>query len=105
VADIEAAVAAYFGVTPSSLHSSRKSRKISLARHFSMYLTRKHTNMSSSEVGRHMGNKNHATVLVACKKIDGLVKDNAEINWQGSHGNKVVKARTVLGHLEDGIAR
>ena len=105
VADIEAAVAAYFGVTPTSLHSSRKSRKISLARHFSMYLTRKHTNMSSSEVGRHMGNKNHATVLVACKKIDGLVKDNAEINWQGSHGNKVVKARTVLAHLEDGIAR
>jgi chromosomal replication initiator protein len=105
VADIEAAVSAYFGVTPANLHSSKKSRKISLARHFSMFLTRKHTNMSSSEVGRHMGNKNHATVLVACKKIEGMLKDNVEINWQGPQGNKLVKARHVLSHLEDCIAR
>jgi len=105
VSDIEAAVGGYFGVTPASLHSAKKSRKISLARHFSMYLTRKHTNMSSSEVGRHMGNKNHATVLVACKKIEGLLKDNAEINWPGPNGNKVVRARTILAQLEDSVSR
>ncbi len=105
VTDIEAAVGAYFNVTPASLHSARKGRTISLARHFSMYLTRKHTNMSSSEVGRHMGNKNHATVLVACKKVDDLIARDAEINWEGPNGNRVAKARSILAALENNITR
>jgi chromosomal replication initiator protein len=105
VADIESAVSAYFGVTPAQLHSSRKSHTISLARHFSMYLTRKHTNMSSSEVGRHMGNKNHATVLVACRKIDEMFAGDEEIHWQSPHGNKVVRTRAILAQLEDNISQ
>jgi chromosomal replication initiator protein len=103
VSDIETSVAAYFGTTPANLHSSKKDRTVALARHFSMYLTRKHTKMSSSEVGRFMGNKNHATVLMACKKIDGFLKRNAELNWHGPAGNKVCKARTILAQLEAGL--
>ena len=105
VTDIEAAAGAYFGVTSANLHSAKKGRTVSLARHFSMYLTRKHTNMSSSEVGRYMGNKNHATVLVACKKIEEMLQRNAEVHWEGPHGNKVAKACAILAHLEDSIAR
>ncbi|HUU18353.1 MAG TPA: chromosomal replication initiator protein DnaA [Sedimentisphaerales bacterium] len=103
VSDIESAVATYFGTTPANIHSSKKNRTVALARHFSMYLTRKHTKMSSSEVGRFMGNKNHATVLLACKKIEELLKKNAEIHWQGLAGNKVCKARTILTQLEASI--
>ncbi len=105
VSDIETTVAGYFGTTASTMHSAKKDRTVALARHFSMYLTRKHTKMSSSEIGRAMGNKNHATVLVACKKIEGLLERNEEVNWQGPNGNKVVKARAVVLHLEDSIAR
>ncbi|MEN6333329.1 MAG: chromosomal replication initiator protein DnaA [Phycisphaerales bacterium] len=103
VSDIEASAGAYFGVTPASLHSARKGRTVSLARHFSMYLTRKHTNMSSSEVGRYMGGKNHATVLVACKKIDEMLEKDTEIHWDGPNGNKVAKARAILTQLEESI--
>jgi len=105
VSDIEAATGAYFGVTPASLHSAKKGRTVSLARHFSMYLTRKHTNMSSSEVGRYMGGKNHATVLVACKKIEDMLTRDTEIHWDGPNGNKVAKARVILAQLEDNITR
>ena len=105
VSDIESAVATYFGITPASMHSSKKNRTIALARHFSMYLTRKHTKMSSSEIGRVMGNKNHATVLLACKKIEELMKKNGELCWNGPTGNKVSKARTVFAHLEKSISR
>jgi len=52
-----------------------------------------------------MGNKNHATVLVACKKIEEMLKKNAELHWQGPAGNKVSKAGTVLKHLEENISR
>jgi chromosomal replication initiator protein len=103
ISDIESAVAAYFGTTPTRIHSSKKDRTVALARHFSMYLTRKHTKMSSSEVGRFMGGKNHATVLVACKKIEEQLKQNAELHWKGPAGNKVCKARTILSQLEDSI--
>jgi chromosomal replication initiator protein len=103
ISDIESAAATYFGITPADIHSSKKDRTVALARHFSMYLTRKHTKMSSSEVGRFMGNKNHATVLLACKKIDELLKRNAELHWHGTTGNKVMKAKTVLAQLEASI--
>ena len=103
ISDIESAVATYFGITPANIHSSKKDRTVALARHFSMYLTRKHTKMSSSEVGRFMGNKNHATVLLACRRIEDLVKKNAEIHWQGPAGNKIAKAKTILSQLEASI--
>ena len=50
-----------------------------------------------------MGNKNHATVLKACKKIEEQLKKNAELHWQGPAGNKVCKAKTILAQLEDSI--
>ncbi|MHC4573573.1 MAG: chromosomal replication initiator protein DnaA [Planctomycetota bacterium] len=104
ISDIESAVATYFGTTPANIHSSRKDRTVALARHFSMYLARKHTRMSSSEIGRFMGNKNHATVLLACRKIEDLVKKNADLYWQGPAGNRASKARTVLAGLEETIS-
>jgi len=104
ISDIESAVAAFFGITAADLHSSKKDRTISLARHFSMYLARKHTNMSSPEIGKCMGNKNHATVLLACKRIEEQIKVNAHLHWNSPAGNKVSKARTILAKLENAIA-
>ncbi|HUT31381.1 MAG TPA: chromosomal replication initiator protein DnaA [Sedimentisphaerales bacterium] len=104
ISDIESAVAAYFGTTPANIHSSKKDRTVALARHFSMYLARKHTRMSSCEIGRFMGNKNHATVLLACKKIEDLIKQNTELYWQGPAGNKVAKAKAILACLEENVS-
>jgi chromosomal replication initiator protein len=104
ISDIESAVAMYFGTTPANIHSSKKDRTVALARHFSMYLARKHTKMSSSEIGRFMGNKNHATVLLACKRVEDMLTQNAELFWHGPAGNKVGKARAILASLEDSIA-
>ncbi len=103
VSDIESAVATYFGLTPANIHSSKKDRTVALARHFSMYLTRIHTKMSSSEIGRFMGNKNHATVLLACKRIEDLIERNADLHWLSPTGNKIAKTKTVLAQLEASI--
>jgi len=104
VSDIETAVVTFFGITVADLHSAKKDRTISLARHFSMYLARKHTKMSSPEIGKCMGNKNHATVLLACKKIEEQVKNNNQLNWMCQSGNRVAKAKTILAKLEHAIA-
>lgn len=104
ISDIESTVATFFGLTPADIHSSKKDRTISTARHFSMYLARKHTSMSSPEVGRFMGGKNHATVLLACKKVENLLKQNSEIRWIGPNGNRISKSRTVLAKLQENIS-
>ncbi len=103
ISDIESAVATYFGLTPANIHSSKKDRTIALARHFSMYLTRKHTKMSFSEIGRFMGNKNHATVLLACRKVEDFINRNVELHWLSPVGNKIAKAKTILAELEASI--
>ena len=104
ISDIESAVTTFFGITPADVHSSRKDRTVSLARSFSMYLARKYTQMSFPEIGRLMGNKNHATVILACRKIDGLLKSDSNTNWQSPNGNKVTSARDILTQLEQTIA-
>ena len=104
ISDIESVVATYFGITPANLHSSKKNRTISLARHFSMYLARKHTKMSSPDIGRYMGNKNHATVLLATKKFEDQIKTNAQVSWQSPDGHKAAKTRTILACLEECIS-
>jgi len=103
ICDIESSVAAYFGITIANLHSSKKNKVIAMARHFGMYLARKLTKMSSLEVGRLMGKKNHATVLFACKKVEDLIKRDAQVYWNSPEGNRAVKARNILDMLEKDI--
>jgi chromosomal replication initiator protein len=105
ISDIESAVATFFGITVADVHSSKKDRTVSLARSFSMYLARKHTRMSFPEIGRCMGNKNHATVILACRKIEDFLKQNMELIWQGPAGNKIAKARDILKKLQECISR
>jgi chromosomal replication initiator protein len=104
ISDIESSVATFFGTTPANIHSSKKDRTISLARHFSMYIARTHTKMSLPEIGRCMGNKNHATVLLACRKVEDQVARNVDLHWIGPAGNKIAKAKIVLEALEESIA-
>jgi len=105
VSQIESAVAAHFGVSPAAIHSTKKDRTVALARHFCMYLARKHTRLTLGEVGKQMGGKNHATVSVANGKIEDLVTRDAELHWQGPTGNKVAKAKSVLTDIESRITR
>jgi chromosomal replication initiation ATPase DnaA len=69
-----------------------------------MYLARKYTDMSFPEIGRLMGNKNHATVILACRKIEEHLKNNSSVNWQSPNGNKVANAQDILAQLSQTIA-
>ena len=106
LSDIEAAVATFFGITPADIHSSRKNRTISLARSVAMFLARKHTSMSFPEIGRFMGNKNHATVILACRKIQNyLTNVDRPVIWQSAAGKNEMKIDNVLDKLESAISR
>ena len=106
LSDIEAAVTTFFGITPADVHSSKKTRTISLARSIAMYLARKHTTMSFPEIGRFMGNKNHATVILACRKVKTFM-DNPEkpVIWETQIGRQEMEIHSLLEKLEAAISR
>lgn len=104
VSDIESAVSTFFGVTCADVHSSRKDRTVSLARSYSMYLARKFTKMSFPEIGKIMGNKNHATVILANRRVEDLIGRNAEVKWKNSAGFRVARARDIYEQLMESIS-
>jgi chromosomal replication initiator protein len=100
LSDIESVVAIFFGLAPADLHTSRKSRTIALARGIAMYLARKHTDMSFPEIGRHMGNKNHSTVILASRRISKMLQGNETVRWMTPAGQKEQNLATLVEELE-----
>lgn len=103
ISDIESAAANYFGLTTADIHSSKKEKTISIARSISMFLARKYTNMSYPEIGKLMGNKNHATVILACRKVQDYITLNSEISWRSASGTRIAKIRGIIEILERNI--
>jgi len=101
--DITSAVAAYFGVSSNEIHSSKKDRSISLARAFCMFLTRRLTKMSFPEIGKTLGDKNHATVILACRKIEQSIETNQRLQWKTEAGFRNAPAKDVLQELLESI--
>ncbi len=103
LADIEAVTAAYFGVTPADLHSSRRTRAVSLARMVTMHLARRHTTMSFPEIGRAMG-KNHSSVVLAVQRMERLLSEKAHLTWPSPAGQRRIKAAEVAKLLTSELA-
>lgn len=99
LADIESVVSIYFGLTPADLHTSRKSRTIALARGIAMYLARRHTDMSFPEIGRFMGNKNHSTVILACRRISDMLQSDGTATWTTPEGLREQKLSIILADV------
>ena len=99
VSDIQSAAATYFGITPADLNSTKKDRTVSLARSFSMYLAREHTKLSFPEIGRAMGGKNHATVILACRKIQESIDANEKLVWKSGLGRVSQSAPEIVHKL------
>lgn len=69
IGTIKRLVARLYGVTSLDMVSKRHTPKEARARHIAMYLARKLTTHSYSEIGRLFGGMDHTTVLRAVGKI------------------------------------
>jgi chromosomal replication initiator protein len=105
LSDIESISAIFFGLTPADLHTSRKTRTIALARGLAMYLARKHTDMSFPEIARHMGNKNHTTVILATRRIQRMLEEDAVACWLAPAGEKQMKISVLVAQLETQLGK
>jgi chromosomal replication initiator protein len=73
---IQETVCRYFNLDEALLQTKSRKHEIVQARQITMYLSRKYTDSSYAHIGKVVGNKDHATVLHACKTI----KDQIEIS-------------------------
>ena len=72
-------VAKSFQLSPLYLKSRRRDRETTLARQVAMYLTKQETNCSLAQIGMELGNRDHSTVIHACKKIESHIDSNPDL--------------------------
>ena len=77
--DIMATVANFYNVKVSDLKGSRRLKQLVRPRHVAMFLIRKYTQHSFPEIGRIFGDRDHATVQHAVKKIRTQLNNDADI--------------------------
>ena len=68
-------VSKYFSVDKNDLSSNKRSNEIAFPRQIAMYLCRDVANMSYPKIGEDFGNRDHSTVMHACKKIENEIKE------------------------------
>ncbi len=73
------AVCSYYGIQTDAIRQNTRKREIVLARQMSMYLCRKLTSESLSSIGSALGNKNHTTVVYACKSLEAQIETDENI--------------------------
>lgn len=69
---IQKIVSDYFAISIEQINARTRKREIVQARQLCMYFAKKYTKLPLSSIGAACGNKDHATVLHACKTINNL---------------------------------
>jgi chromosomal replication initiator protein len=69
---ISKVVCDYFNMPVESLQAKTRKREIVQARQLTMYFSKNLTKYSLASIGAQVGNKDHATVLHACKTVNNL---------------------------------
>ena len=87
---IQKAVATHYEIKVANLLANTRSRAIARPRQIAMYLAKSLTAASLPQIGRELGNKNHATVIYAIKSVQKNIEKD------------VVFAHEIKG-LEDAI--
>ncbi len=65
-----------YGVEPEDIISKKRSRDIALPRQIAMYLCRDMTQLSTTNIGKAFGDRDHTTVMHGCDKIQSEMQNN-----------------------------
>ena len=85
VENIQKVVAEYYRIKVSDLKSKDRSRSITRPRQLAMALAKELTNRSLPEIGKGFGDRDHTTVLHACKTIEKLREEDSGIQEDWSN--------------------
>jgi chromosomal replication initiator protein len=80
IENIQKTVAEFYKLKVADLHAKKRTRNIARPRQIAMSLAKELTQMSLPEIGDAFGNRDHTTVLHACRTIAALRLKDSEIN-------------------------
>ena len=80
IENIQKTVAEFFKIKVADLHSKKRTRNIARPRQMAMALARDLTQISLPDIGDAFGNRDHTTVLHACRTIAALREKHHDIN-------------------------
>ena len=69
-------VARHYDVDPAELVGKKRTQQIALPRQVAMYICRRMTTMSTTDIGEAFGGRDHTTVMHGCEKIDKTIKND-----------------------------
>lgn len=78
IEQIQKKVAERYNIKVSDMSSSRRSRSIARPRQVAMYLAKNLTMKSLMEIGKKFGGKDHTTVMHAVKKVEQIIRQDAD---------------------------
>lgn len=79
VPQVMQAVTDYYRLTLDRLVSKNRSRVVSHPRQIAMYLARTETEASFPQIGQHLGDRDHTTILHGYEKIAGLIETDEKV--------------------------
>jgi chromosomal replication initiator protein len=91
ISQIQKKVCDFFEIGLSELISQNRSRNLARPRQMAMYLSKKLTSSSLTEIARKFGGKDHSTVIHGINKIENLIKSDEEISKQIQEISKFLK--------------
>ena len=75
---IKEVVAREFSIKYDDFSSKKKTKNIAYPRQIAMYLCKELMDMSLSKIGEEFGNRDHTTVIHACKKVEEDIQSKKE---------------------------
>lgn len=75
---IQKVISKYFEMDVTTLQSKTRKRHIVQARQLAMYFSKRMTKASLASIGSQIGNRDHATVLHACKTVDNMLETDKQ---------------------------
>lgn len=88
---IQKVVCDFFNIQIDSLNSKTRKREIVQARQLAMFFAKKHTKSSLATIGMQCGNKDHATVLHACRTVSNLIETDKDFRVCAEEIEKKIK--------------
>jgi chromosomal replication initiator protein len=77
---IQKIVAEHFGVKTQDIKSKKRTKEIVIPRQISMYLCKRLTDYSLSDIGKDFGGKDHSTVIHACKQVEQRINKDEDFH-------------------------
>lgn len=99
--DIDAAVCGVLRLEHGALQSKERAWAVSHPRMVAMFLARKHTAASYSDIGKHFGARNHSTAVAAENKVRRWLDTDAEL----ALGQRRIRVREVIERVERELLR